>query len=64
MRFSVVIHYLLVMLVSIDSAVKSDLSREDLAGHLYNSLHKKPFPLADDVIVYPGHGAGSACGRI
>jgi len=46
-----------------DLAVKSDLSREDLAGHLYNSLHNKLFPLADDVIVYPGHGAGSACGK-
>ena len=46
-----------------DLAVKTDLSREDLAGHLYDSLHNKIFPLADDVIVYPGHGAGSACGK-
>ncbi len=46
-----------------DLAVKSDLSREDLAGHLYDSLHIKIFPLSDDVIVYPGHGAGSACGK-
>ncbi|MBK8041967.1 MAG: MBL fold metallo-hydrolase [Haliscomenobacter sp.] len=46
-----------------DLAVKTDLSREDLAGHLYDSLHNKIMPLADDVIVYPGHGAGSACGK-
>lgn len=46
-----------------DLAVKTDLSREDLAGHLYDSLHYKILPLADDVIVYPGHGAGSACGK-
>lgn len=46
-----------------DLAVKSDLSREDLAGHLYDSLHSKILPLANDVIVYPGHGAGSACGK-
>jgi glyoxylase-like metal-dependent hydrolase (beta-lactamase superfamily II)/rhodanese-related sulfurtransferase len=46
-----------------DLAVKTDLSREDLAGHLYNSLRNKIMPLADDVIVYPGHGAGSACGK-
>jgi hydroxyacylglutathione hydrolase len=46
-----------------DLAVKTDLTREDLAGHLYESLHNKILPLADDVIVYPGHGAGSACGK-
>ena len=46
-----------------DLAVKTDLSREDLAGHLYDSLHNQIMPLADDVIVYPGHGAGSACGK-
>lgn len=46
-----------------DLAVKTDLSREDLAGHLYDSLQNKILPLADDVIVYPGHGAGSACGK-
>ena len=39
------------------------LTREDLAGHLYNSLHTKVIPLPDDVIVYPAHGAGSACGK-
>ncbi|TXB62669.1 MBL fold metallo-hydrolase [Phaeodactylibacter luteus] len=46
-----------------DLAVKTDLTREDLAGHLYDSLHGKIMPLSDDVIVYPGHGAGSACGK-
>jgi glyoxylase-like metal-dependent hydrolase (beta-lactamase superfamily II)/rhodanese-related sulfurtransferase len=46
-----------------DLAVKSNLSREDLAGYLYQSLQEKILPLADEVIVYPGHGAGSACGK-
>ncbi|MCB9284846.1 MAG: MBL fold metallo-hydrolase [Lewinellaceae bacterium] len=46
-----------------DLAVKTDLTREDLAGHLFNSLHTQLMPLSDDVIVYPGHGAGSACGK-
>lgn len=46
-----------------DLAVKSDLSREDLAGMLYESIQKKIKTLPDDVIVYPGHGAGSACGK-
>ncbi|GAB4026339.1 MBL fold metallo-hydrolase [Spirosoma gilvum] len=46
-----------------DLAVKTDLTREDLAGYLYDSLHTKILPLPDDVIVYPGHGAGSACGK-
>ncbi|GAB1431136.1 MBL fold metallo-hydrolase [Ignavibacteria bacterium] len=46
-----------------DLAVKSDLTQEDLAGMLYDSLHNKIMPLADDVIVYPAHGAGSACGK-
>lgn len=46
-----------------DLAVKSDLSREDLAGMLYDSLHNKVLTLPDDVIVYPGHGAGSQCGK-
>jgi glyoxylase-like metal-dependent hydrolase (beta-lactamase superfamily II)/rhodanese-related sulfurtransferase len=39
------------------------LTKEELAGHLYNSLVTKILPLADSVIVYPGHGAGSACGK-
>lgn len=46
-----------------DLAVKTDLSREDLAGHLFDSLRNKVMTLADDVIVYPAHGAGSACGK-
>ena len=40
-----------------------DLTMEDLAGMMYDSIHNKLFPLADDVIVYPAHGAGSACGK-
>lgn len=46
-----------------DLAVKTDLSREDLANHLFNSLRNKIMPLGDEVIVYPGHGQGSACGK-
>ncbi len=40
-----------------------DLTIDDLAGYLYDSLRTKIMPLADDVIVYPAHGAGSACGK-
>ncbi len=39
------------------------MSKETLAGMLYDSLHNKIMKLADDVIVYPAHGAGSACGK-
>lgn len=39
------------------------LSQEELAGLLYDSLYKKILPLADDITVYPAHGAGSACGK-
>lgn len=46
-----------------DLAVKSDLTQEDLAGMLYESLRTKIMTLPDDVIVYPAHGAGSACGK-
>ena len=46
-----------------DLAIKSDLTQEDLAGMLYDSLQNKIKSLPDDVIVYPGHGAGSACGK-
>ena len=46
-----------------DLAVKSDLSKEDLAGLLFDSLRNRIMTLEDDVIVYPGHGAGSACGK-
>lgn len=41
----------------------ADMTQEDLAGTLYDSLRTKIMPLADDVIVYPAHGAGSACGK-
>lgn len=41
----------------------ADLTQEKLAGHLYDSLRKKILPLPDDLIVYPAHGAGSACGK-
>jgi glyoxylase-like metal-dependent hydrolase (beta-lactamase superfamily II)/rhodanese-related sulfurtransferase len=40
-----------------------ELTMEDLAGMMYESLQKKIIPLADDVIVYPAHGPGSACGK-
>ncbi|MDO8999562.1 MAG: MBL fold metallo-hydrolase [Bacteroidota bacterium] len=46
-----------------DLAIKSNLTQEDLAGMLYDSLRNKIMPLPDDVIVYPAHGAGSACGK-
>ncbi len=46
-----------------DLAIKGDLSEKDLAGMLYDSLQSKIVTLADDVIVYPAHGAGSACGK-
>lgn len=39
------------------------ITTEDLAGFLYDSLRNKIMPLADNVIVYPAHGAGSACGK-
>jgi hydroxyacylglutathione hydrolase len=41
----------------------SEITMEDLAGMMYDSIHTKLFPLADDVIVYPAHGAGSSCGK-
>jgi glyoxylase-like metal-dependent hydrolase (beta-lactamase superfamily II)/rhodanese-related sulfurtransferase len=55
-----------------DTLFLGDVGRPDLsathtpvvlAGMLYDSLHKKVLKLADDVIVYPGHGAGSLCGK-
>jgi glyoxylase-like metal-dependent hydrolase (beta-lactamase superfamily II)/rhodanese-related sulfurtransferase len=46
-----------------DLAIKSDLTKEDLAAMMYDSLRNKIMTLADDVIVYPAHGAGSACGK-
>ena len=39
------------------------MTKEDLAGMLFDSLRNKIMPLADDVTVYPAHGAGSACGK-
>ena len=46
-----------------DLAQKSDVTEKGLAGFLFDSLRNKVMPLADDVIVYPAHGAGSACGK-
>jgi hydroxyacylglutathione hydrolase len=43
--------------------VIADLTQDKLAGHLYESLRNKIMPLSDDLIVYPAHGAGSACGK-
>lgn len=43
--------------------VIEELTQEKLAGHLYDSLRNKIMPLSDDLIVYPNHGAGSACGK-
>ncbi len=40
-----------------------EITMNDLAGMLYDSIHAKLFPLADDVIVYPAHGPGSSCGK-
>jgi glyoxylase-like metal-dependent hydrolase (beta-lactamase superfamily II)/rhodanese-related sulfurtransferase len=39
------------------------ITQDDLAGMLFDSLRSKIMPLADDVIVYPAHGAGSSCGK-
>ena len=43
--------------------IKSDLTQEILAGYLYDSLRLKIMTLSDDIIIYPAHGAGSACGK-
>ena len=43
--------------------ISGKITQEDLAGMLYESLRTKVMTLADDVIVYPAHGAGSACGK-
>ena len=46
-----------------DLAQKGDvITKEDLAAMLYDSLQQKIMPLADDIIMYPAHGAGSSCG--
>lgn len=41
----------------------ASMTQEELAGMLYDSLTNKILPLSDDITVYPGHGAGSACGK-
>lgn len=47
-----------------DLAIKQgSITKEDLAGFLFDSLRNKIMPLADNIIVYPAHGAGSACGK-
>jgi hydroxyacylglutathione hydrolase len=46
-----------------DLAIKSDLTQEDLAGMLFESLRNRIMVLGDDIVVYPGHGAGSSCGK-
>jgi glyoxylase-like metal-dependent hydrolase (beta-lactamase superfamily II) len=43
--------------------VISDLTEDKLAGYLFDSLRNKIMPLSDDLIIYPNHGAGSACGK-
>lgn len=44
-------------------ALTTELTQEVLAAHLYNSLREKIMVLPDETIVYPSHGAGSACGK-
>lgn len=46
-----------------DLAQQGDLTMEDMAATLYDSLHQKILTLPDDILVYPAHGAGSACGK-
>ena len=46
-----------------DLAQQGELTMEDMAGTLYDSLHEKILTLPDEVLVYPAHGAGSACGK-
>jgi glyoxylase-like metal-dependent hydrolase (beta-lactamase superfamily II)/rhodanese-related sulfurtransferase len=41
----------------------AEQTMQNLAGMMYDSIHKKLFPLADEVLVYPAHGAGSSCGK-
>ena len=43
--------------------VIADLTQDKLARYLFHSLREKIMPLSDDLIVYPNHGAGSACGK-
>jgi glyoxylase-like metal-dependent hydrolase (beta-lactamase superfamily II) len=44
--------------------VIADLTQDKLAGYLFDSLRNKIMPLSDDLIIYPNHGAGSACGKM
>ena len=44
--------------------VISELTEEKLAAHLFDSLRNRIMPLSDDLIIYPNHGAGSACGKM
>ncbi|MBK9177464.1 MAG: MBL fold metallo-hydrolase [Flavobacteriales bacterium] len=44
--------------------VIADLTEDKLAGYLFDSLRNKIMPLSDELIVYPNHGAGSACGKM
>ena len=46
-----------------DLATSSNITSEDLAGILFDSLRNKIMPLDDEIIVYPAHGAGSSCGK-
>ena len=46
-----------------DLMVAAGMKAEDLAASLYDSLHGKLLELPDETLVYPGHGAGSACGK-
>ncbi|HET9056119.1 MAG TPA: MBL fold metallo-hydrolase [Chitinophagaceae bacterium] len=46
-----------------DLAQKGNITQEVLAGYLFDSLRNKIMSLPDEVVVYPGHGAGSACGK-
>ena len=43
--------------------IKEELTQDILAGYLYDSLRNKIMPLANDIVIYPAHGAGSACGK-
>jgi hydroxyacylglutathione hydrolase len=43
--------------------LSGNLPKEELASMLYDSIQKEILPLRDDIILYPGHGAGSPCGR-
>ncbi|HRP33433.1 MAG TPA: MBL fold metallo-hydrolase [Agriterribacter sp.] len=43
--------------------INKELTQEKLAGYLYDSLQQKILPLPDHIVIYPAHGAGSACGK-